>query len=98
MQVVAGGRRVVAAARKTVFWKYRYEFTCHVFHPKSTALFTPPFTALVAAWISGLNRNRTAGLLAASAAEVAGLGPATPWHTWHPPIPPSYRGGVVGDP
>ena len=30
---------------KTIFSKYHYEFTCHVFHPKSTALFTPPFTA-----------------------------------------------------
>ena len=35
-------------------------------------------------WKSRLNRNRTATLLAASAAEVAGLGPATAWHAWSP--------------
>ena len=50
---LCGRRVVVAVARKTIFSKYHYEFTCHVLHPKSTALFTPPFTALVAASISG---------------------------------------------
>jgi len=50
---LCGRRVVVAVARKTILSKYHYEFTCHVFHPKSTALFTPPFTALLAASISG---------------------------------------------
>ena len=35
----------VVVAAKQSFRSTIYEFTCHVFHPKSTALFTPPFTA-----------------------------------------------------
>ena len=87
---LCGRRVVVAVARKTIFSKYHYEFTCHVLHPKSTALFTPPFTAFGGSldlWKSRLNRNRTAGLLAVCAAEVAGPGPATPWHASRFPAP-----------
>ena len=86
------GRRVVAAARKTIFWKCHYEFTCHVFHSKSTVLYTPPFTALVAAWISGSRDCIGIDCRPARRIRCRGRGPrtpATPWHAWHPPrFPP----------
>ena len=85
------GRRVVAAARKTIFWKCHYEFTCHVFHPKSTVLYTPPFTALVAAWISGSRDCIGIDCRPARRIRCRGRGPrtpATPWHAWQSaPIP-----------
>ena len=85
---LCGRRVVVAAARKTIFWKCHYEFTCHVFHPKSTVLFTPPFTALVAAWISGSRDCIGIDCRPARGIRCRGRGPrtpATPWHAWHPP-------------
>ena len=79
---LCGRRVVVAVARKTIFSKYHYEFTCHVLHPKSIhSLVHPAIHGIGGSldlWKSRLNRNRTAGLLAVCAAEVAGPGPATP--------------------
>ena len=52
---VWSSRRRRCRPQKTIFSKYyESEFTCHVFHSKSTTLFTLPFTALVAAslWVT----------------------------------------------
>ena len=86
------GRRVVAAARKTIFWKCHYMSSPVMSSIPSPQFCTPRHSRHW--WQPGslevaIASESTAGLLAASAAEVAGLGP--PQHLGMHGIRPDSR-------